>query len=93
MDLDQATLRVGCRTKMYDYVLPIARDEVYGVKNEYGRACEALLLLEVFGQPQPMKERCCQILLSIYQDQADDIFSRFSGREYFYLETCVQQLF
>ena len=87
IDLDQALLRFGCNNRMFDYVLPIARDQWYTVKVDYGKACEALMLLEVFNQPKTLKETCCQYLLSIYQEQADDVFSRFTGEDEF-----IQQL-
>ena len=83
IDLDEATLRFGCNNKLYDYVLPIARDQWYRVKVEYGKACEALMLLEVFNQPKSLRERCCQNVLSMYEEQADDIFSRFTGEDEF----------
>ena len=72
---------------MFDYVLPIARDQWYTVKVDYGKACETLMLLEVFNQPKTFEETCCQYLLSIYQEQAGDVFSRFTGEDEF-----IQQL-
>ena len=72
---------------MFDYVQLIARDQWYTVKVDYGKACKALMFLEVFNQPKSLKETCCQYLLSIYREQADDVFSRFTGEDKF-----IQQL-
>ena len=55
IDPDKAFLRFGCNNKMFDYVLPIARDQRYTFKFDYGKACATLMLVEVFNRPKTLK--------------------------------------
>lgn len=73
VDLDQCSLQFGCNGFMYDYSVSLARNQWYRVYVEYGKATQALMLLEVFNKPRTLQQLCPQHLLSMFQEEADDV--------------------
>lgn len=74
IDFNENCLRFGLNDYVFANKIMFPRDESYELRVDFSDTCDGLLVLEAFNKPKTLKEICCQHLLNMYEQQADEIF-------------------
>ena len=69
VDHDEKVLRFGCSNALFGYSVPFEPNQWYRIRARYGKACEALMLVEVFNKPPALQQLCSQFILNMYEEQ------------------------